>query len=80
MNVWRNGGYGPTLYIRKHATWPATHEDLTCTAQVMTYMRDYDFEDMYDKAYCRACELDSPNSPDFESLVDSILDELEEIA
>lgn len=68
----RGTGWGGVWYYRKHATWPATPADLALTA------RSTSFEDMYDKAYMRAYELDSPNPPDFDSLVDSILDELEE--
>ena len=30
----------------------------------------------WDEAYARACELDSPNSPDFDALRESIYEEL----
>lgn len=30
----------------------------------------------WDEAYIRACELDSPNSPDFDALHESIYEEL----
>ena len=32
--------------------------------------------DIYEQAYIEACELDSPNSPDFEALVDRIEERL----
>ena len=36
-----------------------------------------DLEGMaWDEAYVRACELDSPNSPDFDALRESIYEEL----
>lgn len=30
----------------------------------------------WDEAYVRACELDGPNSPDFDALLESIYEEL----
>lgn len=40
----------------------AQHDEMTNTA--------------WDEAYIRACELDSPNSPDFDALRESIYEEL----
>lgn len=35
-----------------------------------------DNRDDYQEAYIKACELDSPNSPDFDALVQRIFDEM----
>ena len=39
-------------------------------------LEDQAWDMAWDEAYARACELDSPNSPDFDALHESILEEL----
>lgn len=37
---------------------------------------DDQMADLYEQAYIEACELDSPNSPDFDALLESIFERL----
>lgn len=37
---------------------------------------DEQISDAYEQAYIEACELDSPNSPDFDALHESIFERL----
>ena len=80
----RGKGWGPVTYTRKRADWRANAEDLKGVAGYTQYQesarlskqRQAHYDALYDEAYIRACELDSPNSPDFDALFSRIHEEL----
>jgi len=54
-----------------------TEEPETIVLPLVEYMTiEEELELLFEEAYMRACELDSPNSYDFDTLVDEIYEKL----